>query len=101
VRAKPGDVAILYTDYLIEARDAGGAALGEEGILRLAADLPADNPEEAAQQLLARVDAYRGNVPPDDDASLLVLSRTQDKSINWNPAARLKVWAKVLHLLPV
>jgi phosphoserine phosphatase RsbU/P len=101
VRAKPGDVAILYTDYLIEARDAAGEALGEEGILRLAADLPADNPEQAAQQLLARVDSYRGDVPPDDDASLLVLSRTADKSINWNPAARLKVWAKALHLLPV
>jgi phosphoserine phosphatase RsbU/P len=101
VRCQTGDAVILYTDYLVEARNPAGDALGEEGVLRLAADLPSTDPESAARQLLARVDAYRGNLPPDDDASLLVLTRTADKSISWNPVARLKVWGKVFGLLPV
>ena len=101
VRALPGDIALLYTDYLIEARNGSGEALGEEGLLRLASSLSVDHPETAAQELLSRVDAFRANAPPDDDASLLVLSRTGDKSIDWRPAARLKVWAKVFRLLPV
>src|SRR5947207_300791 len=73
VRCQTGDAVILYTDYLVEARNPAGEALGEEGVLRLAADLPVTDPEAAARELLASVDAFRGPTPPDDDASVLVL----------------------------
>lgn len=101
VRASPGDLVVLYTDYFIEARDPAGQALGEEGLLALATDVAAGTPEGFAGELLARVDAFRGGAAPDDDATLLVLSRVHAERRPYRPSERLRVWGKVLHLLPV
>jgi len=101
VRTMPGDVVVLYTDYFMEARDGAGKALGEEGLLALAAEVALETPEGFARELLARVDAYRGGAAPDDDTTLLVLARTETVRRPYRPGERLKVWGKVLHLLPV
>lgn len=100
LRTAPGDVLVLYTDYFMEARDPAGAMLGEEGLLALAASLPYASPAQFARDLLHAVDAYRGNAAPDDDTTLLVLARTPGKRRPYRPAERLRVWGKVLHLLP-
>jgi serine phosphatase RsbU (regulator of sigma subunit) len=67
-----GDLVVLYTDALIEARDADGRPLGEEGLLRTVADLDPADPADFMKALLARVD-------PDarlgDDATILVMRR--------------------------
>jgi len=101
VRTMPGDMVVLYTDYFIEARDVAGRALGEEGLMALAADVGRETPESFARELLARVDAYRGGAEPDDDTTLLVMTRTETLRRPYRPSERLKVWGKVLHLLPV
>ena len=67
----PGDLLLLYTDGLTEARAADGEFLGSEGLLRLLprADLSA---AEAVQTLYAQVSDFAGDVRRDDVALLLL-----------------------------
>jgi serine phosphatase RsbU (regulator of sigma subunit) len=101
VRTMPGDMVVLYTDYFMEARDAAGRALGEEGVMEMAARAAMETPEVFARGLLAQVDAYRGGAAPDDDTTLLVLKRTERVRRPYRPSERLRVWGKVLGMLPV
>lgn len=68
-----GDVVVLYTDALIEARNSAGRALGEEGLSGLAAGLKPDSATEVGRALLAAVDHYRGGSSADDDVTVLAL----------------------------
>ncbi len=68
-----GDVVIPYTDAMIEAADAGGRALGEEGLLRLARTLDTSRPTDLASALERLVEEYRGLKPADDDVSVMSL----------------------------
>jgi serine phosphatase RsbU (regulator of sigma subunit) len=101
LKTAEGDVLLLYTDYLIEARNDAGVPLEEEGLLALACALGVETPEQVAGDLLGAVDAYRGSPPPDDDATVVVLARTPRLRGRYRPVERLKVWGKVLRLLPV
>ena len=69
-----GDIMLSYTDALIEARDASGNLLGEEGLLKIVRNLDPDlKPEQIGPAVLDAVAAYRGGTPADDDVTLLVL----------------------------
>ena len=67
----PGDLLLLYTDGLTEARAASGEFLGSEGLLRLlpSADLTA---AAAVESLYAQVTDFAGDVRRDDVAMLLM-----------------------------
>jgi serine phosphatase RsbU (regulator of sigma subunit) len=72
----PGDLLVLYTDGVTEARDAGGGLFGDE---RLRAALEAPSAASAAQALQAVVGAVKdfvGDAPPADDLTLVVVKRT-------------------------
>lgn len=76
LRMELGDLIVLYTDALIEAADvegAGGRQLGESGLLALARDMSPSDREDAAVALRKRVSAYAGDLPFNDDATLIVL----------------------------
>jgi serine phosphatase RsbU (regulator of sigma subunit) len=68
-----GDVVLLYTDALTEARDAAGRALGEEGLLGLAAGLSPAGAREVGRGLLTAVGRHLGDETADDDVTLLAL----------------------------
>jgi len=74
----PGDLLLLYTDGLTEARAADGEFLGSEGLLRL---LPyADVPTAAAvESLYAQVSNFAGDVRR-DDVALLLLKRLPESA---------------------
>lgn len=102
VRLSPGDLVLLYTDSLIEARDPGGRMLGADGLLRFAqamdvfmaapsaasatprgskagagpGDTGAMNLSDFAKRLVSAVAAYAGAEDYDDDATVLVLRHT-------------------------
>ena len=67
----PGDLLLLYTDGLTEARAADGQFLGSEGLLRLLprADVSA---ADAVQTLYSQVSDFAGDVRRDDVAMLLL-----------------------------
>ena len=74
VKLSLGDLVLIYTDALIEARRNGdGALLGEEGLLDLARQCSPTSPQAFGQSLLQALETYRGGTPADDDQTLLVL----------------------------
>jgi sigma-B regulation protein RsbU (phosphoserine phosphatase) len=69
------DLVVLYTDGLTEARDDTGEMLGQERLLALARECPAESPAALACGLLDRLITFRGHSPPGDDETLVVLQR--------------------------
>jgi serine phosphatase RsbU (regulator of sigma subunit) len=76
VRLSPGDVLILYTDGITEARNDAGDMLDAEGLIAMARELPIIEPAEMAAQLLARMNKFRGTAPADDDQTFCILQQT-------------------------
>lgn len=74
VRLDPGDIVVLYTDALSEAKDGSGSQLGTQGLLDLCNTLDSSDPARFPFTLLDAVGAYRSGEPSDDDETLIVLS---------------------------
>lgn len=72
-RARPGDLVVIYSDALIEARNAAGAFLGEDGLLAIARTLNTAEPTALARALYDGVVAFAGGAPPSDDVTIMVL----------------------------
>lgn len=68
----PGDVLVLYTDGVVEARTSDGDAFGEERLGALV-EAAAQGPGRLADDVYAAVRAHTGNVPQQDDVTLVVL----------------------------
>ena len=73
VELEPGDYVLLYTDALVESRDAGGEMLGEAGLLRILRYLGNVEPQLLTKALLREIaDRYPGNLTADDVTVLLL-----------------------------
>jgi serine phosphatase RsbU (regulator of sigma subunit) len=99
----PGDLALFYTDALIEAADHAGKLLGESGLLAAAQrlDLATATPGTIGADLLSAVGRHRGAENADDDVTLIVLHHNASGSRRLSIAQKLDVYAKVFHLKPV
>ena len=75
VRLSPGDLLVLYTDGLTESRDSAGQLLGSERFAALASTVPVEEPNNAGEALLARVETFRSPTPAFDDETMIVLRR--------------------------
>ncbi|MDX2118187.1 MAG: PP2C family protein-serine/threonine phosphatase [Planctomycetota bacterium] len=73
IKLAAGDLVLFYTDSMMEARDAEGRMLGEQGLLRLLAQLTAEGVSAAGlpRALFDRVHAAGSE--PSDDVTLLLL----------------------------
>lgn len=72
IRLRRGDLVLIYTDALIEARREGVPLLGQEGLRRMLGGLDATKPEQLLSGLLSSIRKYaEGKV--DDDATMLLL----------------------------
>jgi phosphoserine phosphatase RsbU/P len=96
VRLEVGDIVITYTDALIEATDADGRPLGEDGLLALAAQLDTSKPESLDTALAALVDRYCGGKAPSDDISILALYHTGSNPPRMALGERLKVLGRMV-----
>lgn len=93
VRLSPGDLVLMYTDSLIEARDKQGRMLGVEGLLGFAramnvfcgvaavagpggSDAARASLGEFSKRIVAAVAAYADSEAFDDDATVLLLRHT-------------------------
>lgn len=73
LRMQPGDVLILYTDGITEARNGEGE---EFGLARLCAILSTHNaepPQEIVNAVLAEVAAFTGSAAMEDDVTMIVM----------------------------
>lgn len=75
LRMRPGDVMLLYTDALLEARAEGGPLVGPRQLLEMTRAVQVPDDGSFVRTLVERVRAYSGRETLDDDATVLALRR--------------------------
>lgn len=98
VYMKPGDLLIIYTDSLMEAQDASGRLLGEEGLLEIARTLDPREPRVFVTQLIDRVIAFAGGQTPGDDITVMALTASGKKPRRTLKAQAGAAWEFLLAL---
>ena len=68
----PGDRILLYTDGLVEARNAGGEEFGEGRLIEILLRQPQQDPQEL-QELIVRSVAAFCNGSLQDDSTLIAI----------------------------
>jgi sigma-B regulation protein RsbU (phosphoserine phosphatase) len=77
VNLKPSDLLVLYTDGITEAENGAGQDLGREHLLEWARQAPVDSARALGEDVLRRLELFRGTVRNDDE-TLLVLRRKEE-----------------------
>ena len=72
VSLEAGDLLVLYTDGVLEARDRNGEFFGETRLNELLASFPGRSPDEVAERIESAVMAFQEDTPRDDIAILVV-----------------------------
>lgn len=92
-KLSPGDLVIVYTDGLIEARNPTGEMLEPEGLMRLArAGGTEGTPQQLADRLLGALVDHQGGQEHDDDLTVAVIRHTAEEA----PPVKLSGIAKLL-----
>jgi serine phosphatase RsbU (regulator of sigma subunit)/pSer/pThr/pTyr-binding forkhead associated (FHA) protein len=68
---EPGDTLALYTDGIVEAKNAAGEEFGD-GRLAEALAAPAEDARRSVDQVLGALSAHTGNADPNDDLTIIV-----------------------------
>jgi phosphoserine phosphatase RsbU/P len=71
-----GDVLIIYTDGVTEARDEDGKEFGEDRLLALVAQPPEERAALTLAAIMRKLDEFVGGAPQHDDITCLVVRRT-------------------------
>ena len=71
-----GDVLIIYTDGVTEARDENGKEFGEARLLAMAAEPLEERAAMTLSSIMRRLDEFVGGAPQHDDITCLVVRRT-------------------------
>ena len=66
-----GDVLLVYTDGVTEARDAGGELFGEDRLHRLVGEVAGGNAAEIVAAVTAAVAGHAGGEPQQDDVTVV------------------------------
>jgi len=80
VTLKPSDILVLYTDGITEAGNETGQELGREQLLEWARRAPVDSPRALGEDLLQRLELFRGTIRNDDE-TLVVLQREEESRL--------------------
>ena len=80
VTLKPSDILVLYTDGITESEDGTSRELGREQLLDWARRAPVDSAKALGEDLLRRLDSFRGGLRNDDE-TLLVLRRKEESRL--------------------
>jgi sigma-B regulation protein RsbU (phosphoserine phosphatase) len=73
VSLKPGDLLVMYTDGVIEARNAAGDEFQDERLASYLAGCTAASADAVVRGLVGRVEEFVGDAPQYDDVTVLVL----------------------------
>ena len=76
VTLEPGDALLLYTDGLVENRNADGVAFGEAGLDRLLSGADAKTADDLLRYVLSAGDRHLGGADPRDDVTVVVATRS-------------------------
>ena len=70
---KGGDILVLFTDGIVDSRDAAGARLGEPAVLDVVRRNRNKTPQKIVDAVFKLLRDHSGDVPSPDDLTLLVL----------------------------
>ncbi len=73
LRLEVGDLVVAYTDSVLEAAPPGGQPLGEHGLLRLASEIDASEPERFVDRFVSLVRERQKVDEFKDDATVMLL----------------------------
>jgi len=76
IELKRGEILLVYSDGLTEARNEAGTFFGEERLMSLLPTLRGLSAAEIGTRLLGEIDAFVGAAKAHDDLSLIVLRHT-------------------------
>jgi phosphoserine phosphatase RsbU/P len=79
VKFLPGDLLLMYTDSVTEARAGGGPLLGEAGLMDFTKRLDGTRPETIIPAILGMLSAFRHGAEPDDDLSIILLHHNETR----------------------
>jgi len=68
-----GDLLVLFTDGITDARNPEGIRLGEEPVLDCVTQYRHESPEQIAARVFALLDHYTGETPRRDDLTLVIV----------------------------
>ncbi len=74
-RLGPGELLLLYSDGITEARNADDQELGEEHLCRLVVDSRHRDPQAIVDGIFAAVGEHSGGGPREDDQTVLLVKR--------------------------
>ncbi len=77
VQMGAGDLLLLYTDAVTEAKGGDGRLLGEAGLLELLGGLDPTQPEALVRGILEGVGRFREGAEADDDTTLILLQQLE------------------------
>jgi phosphoserine phosphatase RsbU/P len=80
IELEPGDRVLSYTDALMEANDADGEMLGENGVLRILRLLGDVEPQKLIESLLAEIAHRHPQNLTDDDVTVLFVQVNEVKA---------------------
>jgi serine phosphatase RsbU (regulator of sigma subunit) len=75
VKLNPGDIVVLYTDGVTEMRNAQQEEYGMKRVQRLIVDNHGLNADQIVELMVNNLEQFRGDEPPHDDTTMLVLKR--------------------------
>ena len=75
VRLGIGDFVLLYTDGITEATDPSNSELDYEGLRQMVHKVAGESPAEMVQDLISRIQSFRGDASRLDDDTLILLRR--------------------------
>ncbi len=99
VTLEPGDLVLIQTDWLTEAKDRAGDQLGVEGLLALLGECDASRPADLIHSILDAVESRRGNREAEDDQTLLLLHHNGSKPPPLSLGQKARMMMKMLGLL--
>ena len=71
----PGDLFVVTSDGLIEPSNAGGELFGKQRLIDVLKAHHLASPEDILAALLAEIERFTGNAPPDDDRTAIIIKR--------------------------
>ena len=80
VKPSPGDLMVLYSDGISEARNADGEELGRDRLMTAARAISFTSAETFGVQLVDAINDFRGHRLPEDDETIIVLQPVPERS---------------------
>jgi sigma-B regulation protein RsbU (phosphoserine phosphatase) len=73
----PGDLVLLYTDGVTDARAASGERFGDDRLLDVIARCRGGSAREAVERIAEASRAFQGEMPAADDVTIVAIKRTE------------------------